>query len=338
MTRTGRFASWPSCEAPVSAATLAREMAAVAQVLLAPPPFPEEAARGSGQPVIVIPGFLSPDMTTARLREFLTRQEFLAHPWTCGLNIGPMPRVIAEVERQVRETANATGRPVSLVGISLGGTIAREVAKTCIGPIAQVITLVSPIHLPVATPLAPLAEAAFAFVEHGRAGCPARHRRAAAVPLTALFSRDDGVIDWRASVPDEGELVEVVEVSGPHMTISSNPQVQRIVADRLVRRWQRRRLNIHRRVKRIVLDEFPARLDHIAHQLGEKLARLVGMLHLYHQQRAGIFVQRGFPQLFGIHLAQALVALQGQALAAPFEDRVSAARTASGFRASRPCA
>ena len=63
MTRAGRFASWPSREAPVSAATLAREMAAVAQVLLAPPPFPEEAARGSGQPVIVIPGFLSPDMT-----------------------------------------------------------------------------------------------------------------------------------------------------------------------------------------------------------------------------------------------------------------------------------
>ena len=59
------------------------------------------------------------------------------------------------------------------------------------------------------------------------------------VPLTALFSRDDGVIDWRAAVPAEGELVEVVEVSGPHMTISSNPQVQRIVAERLVRRWQR---------------------------------------------------------------------------------------------------
>lgn len=239
MTRAGRFASWPSREAPVSAATLAREMAAVAQVLMAPPPFPEEAARGSGQPVIVIPGFLSPDMTTARLREFLTYQEFLAHPWTCGLNIGPMPRVIAEVERQVRETANASGRPVSLVGVSLGGTIAREVAKTCIGPVAQVITLVSPVHLPVTTPLAPLAEAASLLWNMEELDALRAIAEPPPVPLTALFSRDDGVIDWRASVPAEGELVEVVEVSGPHMTISSNPQVQRIVAERLVRRSQR---------------------------------------------------------------------------------------------------
>ena len=210
-------------------------MAAVAQVLLAPPPFPEEAARGSGQPVIVIPGFLSPDMTTARLREFLTRQEFRAHPWSCGLNIGPMRRVIAEVERQVRETANATGRQVSLVGVSLGGTIAREVAKTCIGPIAQVITIVSPIHLPVTTPLAPLAEAASLLWNMEELDALRAIAEPPPVPLTALFSRDDGVIDWRASVPAEGELVEVVEVSGPHMTISSNPQVQRIVAERLVR-------------------------------------------------------------------------------------------------------
>jgi pimeloyl-ACP methyl ester carboxylesterase len=210
-------------------------MAAVAQVLLAPPPFPDEAARGSGQPVIVIPGFLSPDMTTARLREFLTRQEFLAHPWSCGLNIGPMRRVIAEVERQVRETANATGRQVSLVGVSLGGTIAREVAKTCIGPIAQVITIVSPIHLPVTTPLAPLAEAASLLWNMEELDALRAIAEPPPVPLTALFSRDDGVIDWRASVPAEGELVEVVEVSGPHMTISSNPQVQRIVAERLVR-------------------------------------------------------------------------------------------------------
>jgi hypothetical protein len=55
------------------------------------------------------------------------------------------------------------------------------------------------------------------------------------VPVTALFSRDDGVIDWRASVPTESEMVEIVEVSGPHMTICSNPQVQRIVVERLAR-------------------------------------------------------------------------------------------------------
>jgi pimeloyl-ACP methyl ester carboxylesterase len=211
-------------------------MAAVAQVLLKPPPFPEDAARGSGQPVIVIPGFLSPDVTTARLREFLNGQEFIAQPWNCGLNVGPLPRVVADVERQVRDMAEATCKPVALVGVSLGGTIAREVAKSCRGPIARVITLVSPLHLPVTTPLAPLAEAASLLWDMQQLDALTAIAEPPPVPLTALFSRDDGVIDWRASVPHEAETVEVVEVSGPHMTVCSNPQVQRIVADRLARR------------------------------------------------------------------------------------------------------
>ena len=135
MSRAGRFATWPPREASVSATTLAREMAAVAQTALTPPPFPEDAARGNCQPVIVIPGFLSPDMTTARLREFLRSRNFSPCAWTCGLNIGPMPNVLRQVEQQVREIADTTGRPVSLVGVSLGGTIAREVAKSCPAPL-----------------------------------------------------------------------------------------------------------------------------------------------------------------------------------------------------------
>jgi Alpha/beta hydrolase family len=233
--RAGRFATWPPRAASVSAASFAREMAAVAQVALAPPPFPEEAAQGSGQPVIVLPGFLSPDMTTARLREFLARQNFGPHCWTCGLNIGPMPNVLREVERQIKDLADASGQPVSLVGVSLGGTIAREVAKSCRGPIARVITLVSPIHLPVVTPLAPLAEAAALLWNMEELEALRAIAEPPPVPLTAIVSRDDGVIDWRASVPAPSSTVEVVEVSGPHMTVSSNPEVQCIVVDRLAR-------------------------------------------------------------------------------------------------------
>jgi pimeloyl-ACP methyl ester carboxylesterase len=235
MTRAGRFATWPSREASVSAASLAREMAAVAQGLLAPPPFADDAAQGNGQPVIVIPGFLSPDLTTAGLREFLVRQNFRPHAWTCGFNIGPMPDVVRAVERQVRELADTTGGPVFFVGISLGGTIAREVAKSCPDAIARVITLVSPIHLPVVTPLAPLAEAASFLWDQGALDALRAIAEPPPVPVTAVVSRDDGVIDWQASVPAPSGLVEVVEVSGPHMTICSNSQVQRIVADRLAR-------------------------------------------------------------------------------------------------------
>lgn len=208
---------------------------ALTQASLSPPPFPEDAARGDGQPVIVIPGFLAPDMSTARLREFLGRQNFMPYAWTIGLNLGPMRHVMREIERQVVEIAGKTGRQVSLVGVSLGGTTARQVAKCCPDHIARVITLVSPIHPPIATPLAPLAQAAVLLWDAEEVKNLAAVSEPPPVPLTAIVSRDDGIIDWRASVPAASEMVEVVEISGSHMAICSNPEVQRIIADRLAR-------------------------------------------------------------------------------------------------------
>lgn len=227
------FAAWPSRDAPVSAASLAREMMALTQATVSPPPFPEDAARGDGEPVIVIPGFLAPDMSTARLREFLTRQNFMPHSWTVGVNLGPMRHVMRAVERQIRDLAGKTGKKVSLVGVSLGGTTARQAAKCCPDRIARVITLVSPIHPPITTPLAPLAQAAALLWDEEELKNLAAISEPPPVPLTAIVSRDDGIIDWRASVPAAGEMVEVVEISGSHMAICSNPDVQRIIADRL---------------------------------------------------------------------------------------------------------
>ena len=208
---------------------------ALTQATLSPPPFPEDAARGNGQPVIVIPGFLAPDMSTARLRDFLIRQNFAPVSWTSGLNLGPMRRVMAGLQTQIRELVDRTGRPVSLVGISLGGTTARQVAKCCPEHIARVITLVSPIRMPVVTPLAPLAEAAALLWDAEEVRDLAAIAEPPPVPLTAVISRDDGVIDWEASRPTPAEGVEVVEITGAHMAICSNPEAQRIVADRLAR-------------------------------------------------------------------------------------------------------
>jgi hypothetical protein len=100
-----------------------------------------------------------------------------------------------------------------------------------------VITLVSPIHLPVVTPLAPLAEAASFLWDMEALEALRAIAEPPPVPVTAIVSPDDGVIDWHASVPALSEMVEIVEVSGPHMTVCSNPQVQRIVADRLAKSW-----------------------------------------------------------------------------------------------------
>ena len=233
--KTAGFATWPPPTSTVSPATLAREMVALTQASLSPPAFPEDAARGAGQPVIVIPGFLAPDMSTSRLRDFLVRQNFSPMAWTGGINLGPMRRVMAALKDQICQTADRAGRPVSLVGVSLGGTIARQAAKICPDSIARVITVVSPIHMPVVTPLAPLAQAAALLWDADEVADLERIAEPPPVPLTAIVSRDDGIIERAACWPDAHAQVEVVEVGGAHMSICTSPEVQRIIAERLAR-------------------------------------------------------------------------------------------------------
>ncbi len=229
------FAVWPPTTSTVSPASLAREMMALGQATLSPPAFPQDAARGTGQPVIVVPGFLAPDMSTGRLRDFLVRQNFAPVSWSGGVNLGPMRHVMAALRTQICDMADKSGRPVSLVGISLGGTIARQAAKACPDRIARVITVVSPIRMPVVTPLAPLAQAAALLWDADEVADLAAIGEPPPVPLTAIVSRDDGIIERAACWPDAGTQVEVVEVGGAHMSICSSPDVQRIIADRLAR-------------------------------------------------------------------------------------------------------
>ncbi len=230
---TFSFAIWPPAGSPVSLATYLREIGILSKTRKAPPPFPEDAARGHGEPVIVVPGFCAPDDSTARLREFLTRQGFAAKPWDCGTNLGPTRTALKGFERLLAETAERYGSAVSLVGISLGGTLAREMAKRHSKLVARVVTLASPIRLPVATPLAPLARVA-AVVWDGHARAALHHiSEPPPVPLTAIVNPRDGVVDWRACVPDPAPNVEIVMVEGAHMTMGSNPQAQCVVAARL---------------------------------------------------------------------------------------------------------
>jgi pimeloyl-ACP methyl ester carboxylesterase len=172
---------------------------------------------GNGQPVIVVPGFLAPDMSTGRLRDFLIRQNFRARLLDGRNQSGAdAPGDGGGARTKYRETAERVGRPVSLVGISLGGTIARQAAKNCPDSLARVITVVSPIRMPVVTPLAPLAQADSAAVGCGRGETTWRRiTEPPPVPLTAIISRDDGIIEWAAlAVPQVSAQVEVVEVGG----------------------------------------------------------------------------------------------------------------------------
>ena len=217
----------------MSIASWRRELIGLVSVLISPPPFPVEAAHGKGQTVVVLPGLFSPDFATARLRQFLGRQGFNSTSWRCGTNFGPTSRHLAKFERYVCGLAERQQRRVCLVGASLGGTMAREFAKRRRDSVAHVVTLCSPIRYPVTTPLAPFAQAATLLWDKDYRRNLIRLHEPPSVPVTAIVSTQDGIVDWNTTVPEPAPNVEIVHVGAAHLTILSDPQVQRIIADRL---------------------------------------------------------------------------------------------------------
>ncbi|MEJ0069862.1 MAG: alpha/beta fold hydrolase [Pseudomonadota bacterium] len=109
-----------------------------------------QAAQGDGHPVLVLPALLKSDKATAFLRHRLARLGYEAHGWDLGTNIGPTDRALDGSEHRLRALHQHRGRRVSVIGHSMGGLIAREIAKRAPGAVRQVITLCSPIQPPIA--------------------------------------------------------------------------------------------------------------------------------------------------------------------------------------------
>ena len=166
------------------------------------------APRGDGHPVLVLPGFMASDRSTAILRRFLGSLGYRVHGWNLDRNVGPTPAIRDGLVERLREIAR-DGRRVSLVGWSLGGIYARELARRFPSAVRLVITLGSPFRDP-------------------------RERvRELPVPATAIYSRSDGIVSWRRCVDDDGGSRENVEVDSSHLGMGHHPRVLMIVADRL---------------------------------------------------------------------------------------------------------
>ncbi len=104
-----------------------------------------EAPRGNGEPVMVVPGFATDDGWTTRLRNFLTTIGYNAVGWGLGRNRGNVPKLIPAMIQQTERLEKDCGHPVRLIGWSLGGYLAREVAREQPGIVERVVTLGAPI-------------------------------------------------------------------------------------------------------------------------------------------------------------------------------------------------
>jgi pimeloyl-ACP methyl ester carboxylesterase len=194
--------------------------------------------RGDGHPVIVFPGLGANHLSIGSMLRLYEQLGYAAHGWGLGLNTGPRGHLDAwlqDLACHVDALAAPHRKAMSLVGISLGGFYAREVAKRLPGRVRQVIT--------VGTPFAGRAEhtrAAWLYrLLNGQApqfddALLARLRASPDVPSTSVFSRSDGVVAWQACLHDEGaSRAENIEVAGSHCGLGWNPQVLSIIADRL---------------------------------------------------------------------------------------------------------
>ena len=194
--------------------------------------------QGDGHPVIVLPGFVTGDRSTGILRGFLKRQGYQPHTWNLGRNLGPRAighqgeKLIARVLAVYEES----GRKVSLGGWSLGGVMARLVAKRVPDAIRQVITLGSPFS---GSPKATNVWRAYEYLTGQKIDDDHTKQQLdevsapPPVPSTAIYSRADGVVAWQNCCEEIGPMSDNIEVHGSHCGLGINAAVLYAVGDRL---------------------------------------------------------------------------------------------------------
>jgi pimeloyl-ACP methyl ester carboxylesterase len=201
---------------------------------------------GNGEPVMVLPPFMSDDASTRPLRDFLSRSGYHVEGWGLGVNEGHTAKAVMELPERVLGMRDRTGAPVSLVGWSAGGILAREVARQIPSAVRRVVSLGSPFrfrpgdgsHLDVL----------YEKVEHLQVPMvaerlkPEHERPRLPVPSTAVYSRGDGIAGWEACMEFDGVNSESVEIRGSHVGMGFNPAALIVVGERLAQKsgsWSR---------------------------------------------------------------------------------------------------
>ncbi|WP_375481374.1 esterase/lipase family protein [uncultured Jatrophihabitans sp.] len=199
-------------------------------------PWLARAPRDNPHGVLVLPGFLATDSSTQLLRRYLRGLGHTVWGWRLGRNLGPTSSILDGMPKAVELLAERAGSPVSLVGWSLGGVFARELARRRPDLVRQVITLGSPFAL--RDPLQSRAGRAFQRQAHRHVvgtGPSAETAQPIPVPSTAVYSKRDGIVHWRSCIEPQTDRHRNVQVRCAHLGFGMDPATFWLVADRLAK-------------------------------------------------------------------------------------------------------
>lgn len=223
--------------------------------------LPSAKESRDNPPVTVIPGFGANDASMWPLRHFLNKHGFAAEGWGLGLNLGgrgqietlhqlsenwdvdrnhphngegEVPYLCDQMRERVEARSEKLGRSISLIGWSLGGYIAREVARDLPDHVDRVVTLGSPVvGGPKYTRTAALFEKRNFDLDWLEAETLRRFDKPIQQPITAIYSKTDGVVGWQAARDTYSPNVTHIEVKCSHMALGVNAKVMNHVLEAL---------------------------------------------------------------------------------------------------------
>jgi pimeloyl-ACP methyl ester carboxylesterase len=198
-------------------------------------PLLMRAPKGDGHPVLALPGFLASDLSMAPMRRYLKQLGYDPYAWKMGRNLGGIASRRNALKSLLSDIHATAGRKVSIVGWSLGGIYARDLALQMPDMVRSVITLGSPFAGDVrATNATRLYEALSGETVEDNSELTRAIAGDLPVPATSIYSRTDGIVNWRTSLLRPSDTAENIEVHlASHIGLGVNAAALWAVADRL---------------------------------------------------------------------------------------------------------
>jgi pimeloyl-ACP methyl ester carboxylesterase len=211
--------------------TLSNELSA----MMAASPLLRLLGRGDRHPVLVMPGFIAGDSSTLPLRYFIRSWGYWAHGWRGGDNLGPTPAVLQSISDRLTQLYGRHGRTVTLVGWSLGGLFARQLARAHPEKVRQVITLASPLQLTFddRNTLSFILDRLRHRFDPDFHRLPEYQLGPLPVPATSIYTRMDGVARWQTCLDVVDHRHENVEIYSTHVGHGYSPAALYVLANRL---------------------------------------------------------------------------------------------------------